>query len=41
MSAEGTHLGKVRKSFVEEVKFDTRIMTRNSSDREKDKGNLG
>ena len=37
---EVTHVEKVEKSFVE-VKFDTRIMTRNSSDREKGKDNLG
>ena len=36
-----THLGKVRKGFSEDVKFDTRMMTGNSSGREKGKGNLG
>lgn len=41
MRAEVTHLGKIRKGFSEDVKFDTRMMTRNSSDREKGKGNLG
>lgn len=41
MRVEIAHWGKVRKSFAEDVKFDTRMMTGNSSDREKGKGNLG
>lgn len=34
-------LGKAGKGFAEEVKFDTRMMTMNSPDREKGEDNLG
>ena len=41
MKVEVTSVGNVEKGFPEEVKFDTRMMTRNSSDGEKGKDNLG